>query len=51
MYELLWLYGPFMYENFWLMLFVNIRRLPNDVLNNYLRGLYNILIRHFPEYA
>ena len=51
MYELLWLYGPFMYENFWLMLIVNIRRLPNDVLNNYFRNFYNILIRHFPEYA
>ena len=51
MYELLWLYGPFMYENFWLMLIVNIHRLPNDVLNNYLRNFYNIFIRHFPEYA
>lgn len=51
MYELLWLYGPFMYENFWLMLIVNLYRLPNRVLNNIFRNFNNILIRHFPEYA
>ena len=38
------LYGPFLYQNFWIII-INIHILDP----NYFRDLHDILIRHFPE--
>jgi len=40
------LYGPFLYQNFWIIIITNIHILDP----NYFRNLHDILIRHFPEY-
>lgn len=51
MTKFLWLYGPLLYQNFWMMLIVNIHRLPSYYLNNTIRELHQILSSHFPEYT
>ena len=42
----LWLYGPLIYQNYWVMILANI----NVLLPNYFNDIYNILIHHYPEY-
>ena len=43
----LWIYGPLLYENFWIMLFVNMN---TRYFQSNCRELYIILIHYFPEY-
>ena len=43
------IYGPLLYQNFWIILLTNIHKLPNHVLNEWIRDVYNILVMNFPE--
>lgn len=44
------LYGPFLYQNFWIILLTNIDKVPRQQMNDWYREFRNILITHYPEY-